>query len=179
MALFINSRPVNNRSLHNQTLTLVDNKSSKKMTLWGRCWIFSCSVIRGGEISAPHYILILCLPPSPISLPLEFPENHNKMKKFEGKVIGKKRFLLFQQWWWWWWWWWWCCRGGLQTKLCPTLATPWTVACLGPLSMGFSRQEYWSVLPFPSPEDLPDPGIKPNSLTLQADSLLTELQGFS
>ena len=42
--------------------------------------------------------------------------------------------------------------------------------------MGFSRQEYWSGLPFPSPGDLPDPGIKPRSLTLQADSLLSEPQ---
>ena len=42
-------------------------------------------------------------------------------------------------------------------------ATPWTVACQAPLSMGFSRQEYWSGLPFPSPGDLPDPGIKPAS----------------
>ena len=40
-------------------------------------------------------------------------------------------------------------------------ATPWTVARQAPLSMGFSRQEYWSGLPFPSPGDLPDPGIKP------------------
>ena len=46
--------------------------------------------------------------------------------------------------------------GGLVTKSCPTLATPWTVACQAPLSMGFSRQEYWSELPFPSPGDLPD-----------------------
>ena len=43
--------------------------------------------------------------------------------------------------------------------------------------MGFSRQEYWSALPFPSPGDLPDPGIEPWSPALQADSLLTELQG--
>ena len=49
--------------------------------------------------------------------------------------------------------------GGLVTKSCPTLVTPWTVACQAPLSMGFSRQEYWSGLPFPSPGDLPDPGI--------------------
>ena len=42
--------------------------------------------------------------------------------------------------------------GGLVAKLCPTLATPWTIACQAPLSMGFSRQEYWSGLPFPSPE---------------------------
>ena len=44
--------------------------------------------------------------------------------------------------------------------------TPWTVACEGPLSMGFPRQEYWSVLPFPSPGDFPDPGIELGSLTL-------------
>ena len=43
-------------------------------------------------------------------------------------------------------------------------ATPWTVAYQAPLSMGFSRQEYWSGLPFPSPGDLPDPGIEPMSL---------------
>ena len=51
------------------------------------------------------------------------------------------------------------------------LATPWTVADQAPPSMGFSRQEYWSGLPFPSPEDLPDPGIEPGSPALQADSL--------
>ena len=53
-------------------------------------------------------------------------------------------------------------------------ATPWLVACHSPLSMGFSRQEYWSGLPFPSPEDLPNPGIKPvspSSPALQTDSL--------
>ena len=44
------------------------------------------------------------------------------------------------------------------------LETPWTVACQAPLSMGFARQEYWSGLPFPSPGDLPDPGIEPVSL---------------
>ena len=43
-------------------------------------------------------------------------------------------------------------------------ATPWTIACQAPLSMGFSRQEYWSGLPFPSPGDIPDPGIKLASL---------------
>ena len=46
-----------------------------------------------------------------------------------------------------------------------------------PLSMGFSRQEYWSGLPFPSSGDLPDPGIKPGSPTLQVDSLLSEPPG--
>ena len=65
--------------------------------------------------------------------------------------------------------------GGLVTKSCPTLTTPLTVACQAPLSMGFPRQEYWSGLPFPSPADLPDPGIKPRSPALQADDLLTKL----
>ena len=46
-----------------------------------------------------------------------------------------------------------------------------------PLSMGFLRQEYWSGLPFPSPGDLPDPGIEPGSPALQADSLLSETSG--
>ena len=53
--------------------------------------------------------------------------------------------------------------------------TPWTVTCQAPLSMGFSRQEYWSGLPFPSPGDLPNPGIEPRSPALQADSLPTEV----
>ena len=48
---------------------------------------------------------------------------------------------------------------------------PWTVVYQASLSMGFSRQEYWSGLPFPSPGDLPDPGIKPRSPALQADTL--------
>ena len=56
-------------------------------------------------------------------------------------------------------------------------ATPWTVAHQAPLSMEFSRQEYWSGLLFPSPGDLPDPGIKPRSAALQADSLLSEPPG--
>ena len=63
---------------------------------------------------------------------------------------------------------------GLVAKLYPTLETPWTVACQVPLSMGFPRQECWSGLPFPSPGDLPDPGIEPTPPALQADSLLSE-----
>ena len=55
--------------------------------------------------------------------------------------------------------------------------TPWTIAHQAPLSTGFSRQEYWSGLKFPSPGYLSHPGIKPGSPALQADSLLTELQG--
>ena len=50
-------------------------------------------------------------------------------------------------------------------------AAPRTVAYRAPLSMGFSRQEYWSGVPFPSPRDLPDPGVEPGSPALQADAL--------
>ena len=57
-------------------------------------------------------------------------------------------------------------------------ATPWTVAPQAPPYMGFSRQEYWSGLPFPSPGDLPDPGIEPRSPSLQADALPSELKGL-
>ena len=64
---------------------------------------------------------------------------------------------------------------GLVAKLCLTLATPWTVAHQAPLSMGLSRQEYWSGLPFSSPGDLPNPQIEPGSPALQAESLTTEL----
>ena len=53
-------------------------------------------------------------------------------------------------------------------------ATPWTVAYQVPPSMGFSRQEYWSGLPFPFPGDLPDPGIKPRYPALQTGTLPSE-----
>ena len=53
--------------------------------------------------------------------------------------------------------------GGLVTNLCPTLATPWTIAHHASLSMRFPRKEYWSGLPFPSPGYLPNPGIEPES----------------
>ena len=56
-------------------------------------------------------------------------------------------------------------------------AIPWTVAYTAPLSMEFSRQEYWSGLPFPSPGDLPDPGIEARSPALQADTLPSEPPG--
>ena len=63
---------------------------------------------------------------------------------------------------------------------CPNLVTPWTVAHQAPPSMGFSRQEYWSGLPFPSPGDLPNPGIEPGSPgspKLQVDTLPSEAPG--
>ena len=63
-------------------------------------------------------------------------------------------------------------RSGLSDSV-----TPWTAAHQAPPSMGFSRQEYWSGLPCPSPGDLPDLGIKPGSPTLQADALPSEPSG--
>ena len=67
--------------------------------------------------------------------------------------------------------------GDLVTKSYPTFANPCSVACQAPLSMEFSRQEYWSGLSFPSPGDLPNPGIEPGSPALQVDSSLTEPTG--
>ena len=62
----------------------------------------------------------------------------------------------------------------LDIKSSLTLVTPWTISHQAPLSMGFSRQEYWSGLLFPSPGYLPDPGIETRSPALQADSLPSE-----
>ena len=59
------------------------------------------------------------------------------------------------------------------------IVTQWTVAYQASLSMGFSRQEYWSVLPFPSPRDLSQPGIEPGSPALEADALTSEPPGKS
>ena len=56
-------------------------------------------------------------------------------------------------------------------------ASPWTVAYQASLSMGFSRHEYWSGLPFPSPGDLPDPGIEPRCPALEAEALTSEPSG--
>ena len=68
-----------------------------------------------------------------------------------------------------------CCAYSLS---CVRLfATPWAVACQAPLSMGFSRKEYWSGLPCPPPGDLPNPGVEPRSPALQADSLPAEPPG--
>ena len=62
-------------------------------------------------------------------------------------------------------------------SLVQLFATPWTVAHQAPPSMEFSRQEYWTGLPFPFPGDLPDPGIEPRSPALQADALSSEPPG--
>ena len=84
------------------------------------------------------------------------------------------------------------CIGTVAKYICPFLAskvkvellshvqlfaTAWIVAYQAPLSMGFSRQEYWSRLLFPSPGDLPDPEIEPRSSSLQADTLPSEPPG--
>ena len=64
-----------------------------------------------------------------------------------------------------------CC---LVSQSCWVLATPWTVTCQAPLSMGLPRQEYWSGLPFPSPRDLPHPGIEPESPALAGGFFTTK-----
>ena len=81
--------------------------------------------------------------------------------------------------------------GSQSTFICHTIAvvqslsrvqlfaTPWAIAHQAPLSLGFSQQEHSSGLPFPSPGDLPNPGIEPESLVLQADFLLSEPPGNS
>ena len=68
---------------------------------------------------------------------------------------------------------------GLVAQSCLTLVTPWiaTLARQAPLSMGFSRQEYWNTLSFPFPGDLPNPGIKPRFPAFQAESLPSEPPG--
>ena len=70
-----------------------------------------------------------------------------------------------------------CMKVKVKVKLLSRVrlfATPWTVAHQAPPSMGFSKQEYWSGLPLPSPGDLPDPGIEPRSPAFQADALTSE-----
>ena len=66
----------------------------------------------------------------------------------------------------------------VHAQLHLTLCDPWTVAHQAPPSMGFSRQEYWSGLPFPSPGDFPGPGIEPRSPALEADALTSEPPGL-
>ena len=69
------------------------------------------------------------------------------------------------------------CLCVLVAQSCPILVTPWTVAHQTPLYMEFSRKEYWSGLSLPSPEDMPNPEIKPRSPTLQVDSVPSEPPG--
>ena len=83
--------------------------------------------------------------------------------------VQKEKFLSNLLWWF----------GGLVAKSCPILVTPWTVTCQSPLPMRFSRQEYWSGLPFPSSGDFPNSGTEPRCLALHVDSLPTDLWGKS
>ena len=96
---------------------------------------------------------------------------HSAMRMNLTNIMSKKRSQIWKDTYWI------TLFGGLVTKLGLTLVTPWAVAHQAPLSMGFSRQEYWSGLPFPSWGDLPNPGIEFQSLAWQADSLLTKLPG--
>ena len=64
-----------------------------------------------------------------------------------------------------------------RSVISDSFVTPWTVACQAPLSMRFPGQEYWSGLPFPSPGDLPYPGIEPGSPVLAGGFLTTEPPG--
>ena len=109
--------------------------------------------------------------PDPLLLPVwDFllrypPTSFIKVPLFTGSFLFKQFviFPFFKK------------REKVKSLSCVRLfATPWTVAHQAPPSMGFSRQEYWSGLLFPSPGDLPNPGIKPRSPTLQADSLTSE-----
>ena len=86
-------------------------------------------------------------------------------KKYHNKALFFKKVISFPQY---------TENFSSVAQLCPTLATLWTVAYQASPSMGFSRQENWSGLPFPSPEDLPDPGIEPGSPALEAEALTSE-----
>ena len=95
------------------------------------------------------------------------PENQNWQTREQNKTVIKAMRSFY------------CAGGGggSVAKSCPTLSTHGLGTYQAPLSMGFSRQEYWSGLSCPSPGALPNPGIKPRSPALQADSLPTELPG--
>ena len=84
----------------------------------------------------------------------------------QGCILSPCLFNLYAEWKW--------VKSPSRVQL---FATPWTLARQAPLSMGFSRQEYWSWLPFPSPGDLPNPGIEPESPALQVDALSSEPPG--
>ena len=111
--------------------------------------------LRGNQDSAPrlHFCFLTSPPLSPYSLPFLISNFWNLPFGTQGKSWKLK----------------------VKSFSCVQLSgTPWTVAYQALPSMGFSRQEYWSGLPFPSPGDLPNPGIEPRSSVLQTDALLSE-----
>ena len=93
---------------------------------------------------------------------------HTHKNPSYGPFIAKSTFLLWLR-----------LHCVLVTQSCPILCNPMDGSHQASLSMGFSRQEYWSGLLFPSPGDLPSPGIELGSPALQADSLPSKLQGSS
>ena len=103
--------------------------------------------------------------PSPIFWPREFQELYSPWGPKELDTTEWVTFIHF-------------CKRKVKSLSCVRLfGIPCTVVYQASLSMGFSRQEYWSGLPFPSPGDLPDPGIEPSSPALQADALTSEPPG--
>ena len=121
---------------------------------WCHCLLWQ---LRPCYLPIPHVIIyIYYLQPSillPTALPLE------TTSLFSTCVC----LFLFHELW-------------VSHSVVPDSVTPWTAAPQAPLSMRFSRQGYWSGLPFPSPGDLPNPGIEPRSPALQAHSLPSDLQ---
>ena len=129
------------------------SNESSLLVRWLKYWSFNFSISPSNEIfrvDLPLDCLVWspCCPRKSINV---VPQKGRCFTNLKWKVRSLSRVRLF--------------------------VTPWTVAYQAPLSMGFSSQECWSGLPFPSPEDLPDPGIEPRSPTLQADALPSEPPG--
>ena len=132
-------------------------------------WTVACQTFQSMGFSRQEYWSgLLCLPPGDLLNPRTEPVSH---------VSCISRWILYH------WGTWEAHVSFIKWKKVKLLsrvrlfATPWTVARQVPLSMGFSRQEYWSGLLCPSPGDPPVPGIEPRSFALQADSLPSELSG--
>ena len=123
------------------------------------------------ELSHPHFLLHLTCPipsapPSYILYIVPCKKGENSVKCCSPKILLCLSIQLK------------CESEKVKSLSCVWLfAIPWTVVYQASLSMGFSRQEYWSGLPFPSPGDLSDPGIEPRSPALQADALPSEPPG--
>ena len=147
---------------------------------WPKYWSFSFSISPSNEYSGLISFRIDWFDLFAIQGTLKSLLQHHSSKalifnenRFQQKPCGSYRILIVASWpeysgiaW---------CGGSVAKS---KLATPWTVASQAPLSMGFSRQEYWNGLPFSSPGGLLNPGIESRS-GLQADSLPTELPGHS
>ena len=149
---------------HGLELSLKQRKPSRLPTLqkrnWGRGVMWLVQSHRPGEYSTriPSQVVLTRRLHCPDSGP-----SGKALKRREGASLAGPSWALSMTY------------GSISVScsiIFQLFATPWTVAHQAPLSKGFSRQEYWSCLPFPSPGDLPDPGTKPGSPALQADSLL-------